>query len=291
MLAAVAFCGTTAFAQLENKKGEAYLPESGDWSIGIDATPFLNYAGNLFNGGGLAGPNNAPGWNFLNGNNTIIGKMYTSETSAYRAIVRIGMNSTHAENMVVDNSVTTAPTFPAAPTMATDEMKMSSHFIGLGAGIEMRRGKTRLQGFYGADFMFWMSGSKTTYDYGVAYSSTVPNPNTTNWGSNIAPAYSIYGGRVTEEKSGSVMGLGVRGFIGAEYFVLPKISIGGEFGWGVGFSMTGEATATVQAPDPSSGAPNTTDYTTAGKSGGFSIDTDKNMFGTGNASLRMNFHF
>jgi len=281
--------GTTAFAQdLTSKKGEPFLPEAGDWSIGVEATPFLNYIGNFIGGNGL---NTAPTWNFLNGNQTIIGKMYSTETMAYRGILRIGFTSNKMVANVADNTVTTAPTFPAAPKTVEDVAKMGQHFIGLGAGMEMRRGKTRLQGFYGADAMFWMSGSKNTYTYGNAYSSTNPAPTSTNWGTNIAPAYSIWGGRATEEKSGSTIGIGVRGFIGCEYFIVPKISIGAEFGWGIGYTMTGEGTATVEAPDPATGAPGSTDYVTSGKSSSLMLDVDRNAFGTGNGSLRLNFHF
>jgi hypothetical protein len=53
LVAALALTATSAFAQLTNKNGEAYLPESGDWSVGIDATPVLNYFGNMIGGNGL----------------------------------------------------------------------------------------------------------------------------------------------------------------------------------------------------------------------------------------------
>ena len=60
---AFAFGITGAFAQdLTSKKGEPILPEAGDWAIGIDATPFLNYAGNFF---GKTTNNNAPTFNFF----------------------------------------------------------------------------------------------------------------------------------------------------------------------------------------------------------------------------------
>ena len=46
------FLATATFAQdgLTSKKGEAYLPEAGDWSIGFDAGALTSYAGNMFNG-------------------------------------------------------------------------------------------------------------------------------------------------------------------------------------------------------------------------------------------------
>ncbi|MEJ6680882.1 MAG: hypothetical protein QNL21_02200, partial [Flavobacteriales bacterium] len=34
-----------------SKKGESMLPEAGDYAIGFDAAPFLNYVGNFLNSG------------------------------------------------------------------------------------------------------------------------------------------------------------------------------------------------------------------------------------------------
>jgi len=291
----MAFAATTVFAQdLTSKKGEPILPEADDWSIGVDATPFLNYAGNLFNGNSF---NNAPTWNFLNTNQTIIGKMFMDEKTAYRAILRIGFQSTKEVAMIADATVTTPPTYPNLPSMKEDTWKHSQRFIGLGGGIEMRRGKTRLQGFYGGDFMFWMSGSKDVYEYGNALSASgtvvTPNPGTTtsfNGGANMT--FDTYGNaaRVTEYKSGSTIGFGVRGFIGAEYFILPKISVGAEFGWGFGITTTGADSETVESvggTGPSVG----TQTVEGGKASSMMLDVDRNAFGTGNGSLRMNFHF
>lgn len=293
LIAAFAFSACAAFAQdLTSKKGEAYLPAAGDWSIGIEATPLLDYLGNFISGNLL---DSAPSWNNINGNQTIIGKMYKSESKAYRAIVRIGMTSNKSIGKVDNDLITTPPAFPATSVKKDDVMKSISHFIGLGAGVEKRRGKTRLQGFYGVDFMLWMSGSKNTYTYGNAFSATNLNPTSTDWGTNIAPSYSTanggWGGRETENKSGSTLGFSVRPFIGAEYFILPKISIGAEFGWGIGYVRTGEGTATVRSSNPATGIEGETDYITSGKTSAFMFDTDRNAFGSKNGTFRMNFHF
>ena len=62
-LVALAFGVSSAFAQdLTSKKGEPFLPEAGDYMIGIDANPFLNYLGNFF---GKTVANTAPTFNFL----------------------------------------------------------------------------------------------------------------------------------------------------------------------------------------------------------------------------------
>ncbi|NQX97221.1 MAG: hypothetical protein HRT73_04970 [Flavobacteriales bacterium] len=94
------FLATATFAQdgLTSKKGEAYLPEAGDWALGFDANPFLNYAGNMFNGS----LNNTLNLPWYSANNTIYGKMYKDETTAYRMQVRIGMGSTSLDGPVQD---------------------------------------------------------------------------------------------------------------------------------------------------------------------------------------------
>lgn len=241
-------------AQLVSKKGENYLPQAGDWSIGVDGGSMVNYFGNMLNnsaGNGLS-------FDYTNLNSMITGKMFKTDKMAYRGALRIGMNS-HSE---------TTPVAAASGTGTVNNVtKTSSSNIGLGAGIEQRRGSTRLQGYYGAMAVIdFKSGVKTTNTYG-----------------NGADAAA---GNITESKDGSTFGLGVRGFIGAEYFVLPKISLAGEFGWGLGFSTTGATSTTIGNVD------GTTTTAEGSKSSGFVIDTDNKNMGLAPAgNLMINFHF
>jgi hypothetical protein len=69
-----------------------------------------------------------------------------------------------------------------------------------GLGKEWRRGSTRLQGFYGVDGLLSFNRESTDGD---------------------------------ENKAKSRFGIGARGFLGCEYFIIPKISIGLEYGYGV----------------------------------------------------------
>jgi hypothetical protein len=49
-----AFCALVVFGQeeqtLTNKKGTPILPAKGDFALGLAASPFLDYFGNMFNG-------------------------------------------------------------------------------------------------------------------------------------------------------------------------------------------------------------------------------------------------
>ena len=195
LLLVAAFISSSIFAQeqqgLTSKKGELFLPETGEWAISINASPFLSYFGNFIGGNGL---NAAPNFNYLTTNQTIIGKYFIDSQSAYRAGVRVGLKS--------DAQTTKVPATGSPSTQVDNKKTDSGSNIGLTAGKEWRKGKTRLQGFYGAEAEIDLSSASTSYTYGNALSST----NTTS--------------RTTESKSGSKFGIGVRGFIGAEYFIL-----------------------------------------------------------------------
>ena len=305
VLMAFAFGTMSAFGQesggMTSKKGETILPESGDWAISFDAVPFMNYMGNLFSG--AAASNTSPGANWVNpGYMSITGKMFKDEKTAYRGTVRLGMNSGHTTEMIADASVTTPPTYPALPAMKEDKWSWSNHYIGLGAGMEMRRGKTRLQGFYGGEAMIWLSGMKNKFEYGNALNAATPiivsaatttdfGATATSTGSNISTDTYGNAARITEDKPGGTFGFGVRGFIGAEYFIFPKISIGAEYGWGIGLASTGATTQTWErvGGGPASVGTQTMD---SGKNGGFGLDTDINGgTGSGTGSLKITLHF
>ncbi len=304
-LLALAFGISTGIAQeLKSKKEEMILPEAGDWSLGIDANPFLNYAGNFF---GKTTNNVAPTWNFLTSVQTITGKYFADVTTAYRGQLRIGMNSSTARNMTSDRAAQNTTVFPQPYPMKENTWKNSNTAFGLSGGLEMRRGKTRLQGYYGGELGFYLSNSKDVFTYGNALSTSTTAPVSVSaadafTGSNNIesnPGQYIQGvaagqdARILERKNGSTFSFGIRGFIGAEYFILPKISIGGEFGWGIGLSSVGKTETTYETIGFNGTNNNPGTATVEGaKQGGLSIDTDNTNGVWGpTGSLRLNLHF
>ncbi len=249
-------------SKLVTKKGEAILPESGDWAISIDASPILRYVGNLV---GSSGTNSAPVFNFLSGNQTILGKYYVDSEKAYRLGALLGFASNTSVSKVLY-----IPT--PEPIYYVDDVSTTSNTnIGLTFGMEWRKGKTRLQGFYGAEAGLAVSSSSTSKTYGNNLSSYNP------WS------------RLVENKSGTSFGLGFRGFIGAEYFLFPKIAIGGEFGWGLMLSTVGEGTSTSQYWDGT--VVKTTIHPTGGSTSfGFDSDNLSSIFGPA-GTLRLTLHF
>lgn len=79
--------------------------------------------------------------------------------------------------------------------------------IGINVGYEKRLGKTRVQGFYGVEGGFIYGKTKNLNDMDVV------------------------------SAEGSVLSLGARLFLGAEYFFAAKLSIGGQFTWGPEYSI------------------------------------------------------
>lgn len=85
--------------------------------------------------------------------------------------------------------------------------------------------------------------------------------------------------------------VGVRAFVGAEYFVAPKVSIGGEFGWGIGFAMNGKSKTEIESIGGATPAVGTQEIE-GNKSSSFIIDTNNNnsFFGP-SGTIRLNLHF
>lgn len=229
---------------LKSKKGENYLPEAGDWAISFNANGVFEYVGNSFNGN--VG-NAAPTVDFARAN-SFVGKKFIDAKTAYRVVANLGFNS-GSETTIVD----------VAGVDTNLEAKRTELALAAGLGKEWRRGNTRLQGFYGADALLTVT-SVTTED---TFSDAVDG---TAFGS-------------VETKSGLGLGIGVQGFIGAEYFIFPKMSIGAQYTYRVGVDIDGEDEATFNEP----GAPSVT--VKGGKGSDFGFGS------VGVASMNLTLHF
>ena len=234
---------------ITNKKGYAVLPEAGDYSISFDAVPIMNYAFDKTRIFSNNAPSSATGLFNYQTPMTIVGKYMKDENTAYRFKARLGMGTSTENTYVADVTSTTG-------AQVMDTKKGSGNNITLGAGLQKYRGNNRLRGYYGAEAALMFGHAPNfAYTYGNALSAT----NAT--------------ARLTEEKSGSMFGFGARGFVGAEYYFAPKMSIGAEFGWGLNFAKIGEGSSTTEEWDAAkSNVKSTT--TKTGSNGGFNLDVD-----------------
>ena len=255
----------TSYSQnLTSKKGENYLPEDGDWAVGLDATTFLNYAGNLINSGASAPTVAEPLFS-----QTIYGKLFTSDNQAFRATLGINLMS-NTDNSNVDGLESDGQLTGLKVINSTKE---KSTMITIGLGKEFRRGKTRLQGFYGADAFMMLGSSTITNTYGNSIKSEAIGNGTTS--------------RDLEVRNGSMFGLMIRGFLGAEYFIAPKISISAELGWGIGLSSSGDGSTNSELYDLADDSSSNSATTTPGDSF-FNITND---LGVSQGVLGLILHF
>lgn len=281
LFAAALVAATAASAQtgeVTSNRGENWLSQDGDWGLTFEATPFLNYAGNLFNSGnntGAAQLNNLFSTGDVTGTNpggsgvVIGGKKLIDANTAYRGKVRIGFGSEKNTDLVNQNPPPSGANTP--PAQVDNVTKNSFMAINLGAGIEKRVGSTRVVGIYGGEFNLGFGNSKTVNEYGNALS-----------------AENTEGGqaRQTEKKNGSVFGIGLNAFVGVEWFAAPKISLSGEYTWGLAMRSRGHEETTTEQWNGTDNRVDSFTVTGGTKENRFGIDT-----GISGARIGINFYF
>ncbi|MBQ5423872.1 MAG: hypothetical protein IIU33_01470, partial [Bacteroidales bacterium] len=221
-----------------SKRGEYILPVEGDFALGINALPMVNYFGNLFNG--TAG-NSASFRTFTHSLNlrttpVLFGKYYLTDKSAIRAGLLIGVyNETNRENVMMNQQI------PDPKVTVTDVMKSTETDLGIGADYLMYRGKGRVQGFYGGGISVNYTKTKATYNYGNLITTEFSAP---YWYDFAAGTTTSGGPRILSQSGDRSIGVVLSGVVGVEYFIAPKISIGGEFRLGLytGYDFKGYRT-------------------------------------------------
>ena len=231
---------------LKNKNGVAMLPAAGDWGLGFNATPLLNYAGNMLGSSG----NNSMSAAWAGDDNVLFGKYFKDANTAYRGQLRIGMKSEKEDDTSLGAFNNTKTT--------------SESNVAIGVGLEKRRGHGKIQGYYGGDVMIGLNSKKETMEY-----------------ADTTGAYEAPGWTMTPEKGVSnQFDFKLMGVVGVEYFILPKLSLGAEYSWGLHYQSMGQLTTTTV------NASGSTVSNSQDKSSTLNLDTD-NMSG----KIRLMFYF
>ncbi|MBL7923683.1 MAG: hypothetical protein JNL88_05755 [Bacteroidia bacterium] len=257
LLSVFLFFTTLSHAQepFKNRDGLVITPEKGEMSIGFDAVPFLKFMGSLFND-----DNSAPLADFTARHPLTFTSVYVyKENTAIRSKVRLGLG--------VEKTDTLVPRIGSTNPNETvsNETKVATSNITLGAGLQKWRGKGRVRGFYGGELLIKISTEKTTYSYGNAMSSE-----------NQAT-------RTKSVKPGNNFGFNLRGFVGVEYFFAAKASLSAEFGWGPLLNTKSRGEVETESWNGSSAEATVTE---SGKSSSFQFDNDN-----AGGSLNLNFYF
>lgn len=248
---------------VDAKKPEKnYLPEAGDVTIGVNAVPFLNYLGNMFgkqknnkiNPAEIGGVPAVPGLD--NPTMSIFGKYFLTDQTALRLNVGIGINSITQSQYVTDDAA--AVNDPLSQEVVEDTYKYRNSGMSVAVGYEWRRGSKRLQGYWGGQAILAYSNSKHFFGYGNAITEVNQIPTAFAYDKNTNKYnYSVWGvpenlpdingngniddgdlpidnknvgnnSRLLMQSDGRSWTYGVGGFVGVEYYIAPKISIGCE---------------------------------------------------------------
>jgi hypothetical protein len=288
-------CFNSIAQPLLSKEGLPVLPKKGDWAIGVDATALIKLVR----------------FNFVSTSNALNLKYMKDSVTAYRIGLRLGFNNYTSRARVTDRIAAGAGntlTYPATIPMKENVWQRNSMVFGLSGGVEKRRGSGRLIGIYGIEGGFFISSSRDKFNYANALNASPLTPvevdpqsdamfnarlGAANNIDTVPKIVEVKGpARVVDRKNGLAFSIGARAFIGAEFFFMPKMSIGGEFGWGLGFTTTGRSETTYESLGNTSNAGVRQTTIDGGVENLFSFDTDNNnQVGGLSASLRLNLYF
>jgi hypothetical protein len=210
---------------------------------------------------------------------SVTGKYMVSDNNALRmSLSNFGDDRTFSYKVYDDRSNDPDST-------VVDKERFNSSTTYVSAGWEFRRGKSRLRGVYGGDAVLSWQNSHQHYTYGNNLGFT----NLTPTQASSMPNWNDTWGRTIEQRNGAEFGIGVRGFVGVEYFIAPKICIGTEFGWSIMVQMEGENQTDYERFDPfaDSGNGAIVSYTDVNL-GSRSISSGLDNF---NGQLYINFYF
>ena len=113
----------------------------------------------------------------------------------------------------------------------------TSFKLAAGLGKEWRRGKTRLQGFYGVDGLVGIHSSNT----------------------KVVNSFDV-----TKYKHPLGFNVSALGFIGAEFFVFPKVSFGAQYQYGVSLAVTAKDKTTYNGSSVTNNASGSTSFSLGG---------------------------
>ena len=204
--------------QLVSKKGKPILPVAGEFAIGLNALPFIDMFGNLIKINSSNKFVNPLSFEAPDGQQLFL-KYIKNAKTAYRARVGFAYHYNTETFPVTDDSNTGITTIDKRTEYYT--------IITTSIGIERRKGLGRIQGLFGAELnLSLQNGSPDLMNYKYSYANAItydnPSPSTALFLDGTP--------RPLFEKTFTSFGIGASGFFGLEYFIAPKISVGGEMG-------------------------------------------------------------
>ncbi|MCX4292289.1 MAG: hypothetical protein OSJ36_10925 [Odoribacter sp.] len=216
--------------QGNEKAPKVYLPEQGDWSVGVDLVPLIKYIGtgsNNLKGGGGSPFTKGSGFDnkTLMPDASLMGKYMLTDQWALRANLGFKVGVETHKRYVRDDQA--AVLNPLGEEKVEDRIRNNKSGVSVMLGAEYRKGERRVQGVFGAGVLFAFMNNKLKYNYGNEITSVNQHPTTSvrrEQSYLIPDGYRV----LTEYTTGSNFYTGITGSAGVEWFVVPKISLGAE---------------------------------------------------------------
>lgn len=232
ILLAGLFLSVSAVSTAQEQAKKNYLPEEGDWALGFDVVPALDWFGNAFN----HSENNKFGeignksFTFDGLGNqpqvSILGKYMFTEKIAFFANIGLNINSKTEKSYVQDDYIPVSDN-PLSEKDLIDKCTSKNSGASIILGAEYRKGSKRVQGIFGAGLLFAFSNQDVKYNWGNKISEVNQQPTVADkfsgnaWDSNGYRVLGVY-------NDGSNYAFGAVLHAGVEGFVAPKIAIGAQ---------------------------------------------------------------
>lgn len=276
--------------------GNSVLPQKGDWAVSINAAPVLQYIGQLFNGtNGNAVINRFGGQPYLNNDVTtgnfgvinplvsVSAKYLLTDDIALR--LNAGWLYTYDDDKFYVQDDAARLENPISTKRLIDTRIVRGNGVSLMFGAERRVGKKNIQGVFGGGVLYANQVGSRKFMYGNIMNQDNQSPSIAVGGATVPAGFSS--ARVLESRiANSLSYLGAVAFVGVEWFVSSKISLGGEVNIAAVYRFGGNTYTTIEGYNTLSMQVEEWTDLTAPTSSGFS-------FGTGNigGNLSLNFYF
>lgn len=271
---------------------ETYGPIAGERALGVTLNPITNFFGNLFNGTSGNNLNDLQGESIQDpytiaagytNTASIMGKYMLSESTALRA--NIGFEFIKSKNCLYSQDDKEVALNPLSEAQVVDIQKISQRGASLSLGYEKRFGQGRVQGFVSGSALYAFYAQRANITYGNAITESNQTP--TDAFSFTTSTTTMPFARITKAFGATPSHTaGFVGGIGAEYFLVEKVSIGAEVNVYLLYNWSSEEYAEYEGFNVYTNSVATYTDVFSPKSSNFEFST-KNI----GANLFMNFYF
>lgn len=235
VLAALTLVTVTARSQETEVQ---YTPKTGNYAVSVSAIPMTRYVGQFFNGAAANSYDEFGGQTYLGGDvktgqfqkiaplMSISGKYFFDKETALRVNLGLIYQRSYRKTYADDDEAHALN--PFSKQKVIDTRLRNNTGMSVMVGLEKRAGKERLQGVYGVGLLFAMNNIVDKYTYGNAITEVNQSPSVSNGGAVAAMNGFSYNRLLKNYNLGASLHGGIVTFVGVEYFLIPKMSIGGE---------------------------------------------------------------